>query len=465
MRVRRLAGAALALCAAAGIGIAAQTPQAKAPQAQTRQAKTGTAADTRAPFLTAELIFPLEHWHNHSSAIVETPGGDLLVCWFHGSGERTADDVIVQGARLKKGSRQWSAPFLLADTPGYPDTNATLLLDPQQRLWMFWPTILANEWQTALMKYKRAPTADGDGAPKWDTFDVMHVTPGDEFKATTDRVTNEWLAKLPAAGAGAAPAAAPAGAQAAGSDAEPPRPTPQQRIARLQKDAGDKLTRRLGWMTRAHPVVLDGTRLIVPLYSDGFSFSLMAISDDWGRTWKTSTPLVGAGNIQPSIARRKDGTLVTYMRDNGPAPKRLMMSTSTDRGETWSPVVDSEFFNPGSGAEVLALRNGHWVLIYNDLERGRYSLAVSLSEDEGRTWTAIRHLERDTPASDKREEWGEYHYPSIVEAHDGTLHASYSYFAPAGTPVPASTTAGPSQRIKSIKHAHFNEAWIKQGDK
>jgi predicted neuraminidase len=463
MRVTRLAGAALALCAAAGIGVAAQAPRGGGPTAAA--AASGKGAE---PFMTAELIFPLEHWHNHASAIVETPGGDLLVCWFHGSGERTADDVLVQGARLKKGSRQWSAPFLLADTPGYPDTNATLLIDPQQRLWMFWPTILANEWETALMKYKRAPTADSDGPPKWDTFDVMHVTPGDEFKTTTDRVTNEWLAKLPAsapAPAAAAPAGAGAGAAAADGAATPPRPTPQQRIARLQQAAGEKLTRRLGWMTRAHPVVIDGTRLIVPLYSDGFSFSLMAISDDWGLTWKTSTPLVGAGNIQPSIARRKDGTLVTYMRDNGPAPKRLMTSTSTDRGETWSPVVDSEFFNPGSGAEVLALRNGHWVLIYNDLERGRYSLAVSLSEDEGRTWTAIRHLERDTPASDKREDWGEYHYPSIVEAHDGTLHASYSYVVPAGTTLRESPPAGPRQTSEGIKHAHFNEAWIKQGDK
>ena len=61
----------------------------------------------------------------------------------------------------------------------------------------------------------------------------------------------------------------------------------------------------------------------MPLYSDGFSFSLMAITDDWGATWKTSTPLVGFGNIQPSLARKKDGTLVAYMRDNGPPPKRL----------------------------------------------------------------------------------------------------------------------------------------------
>ena len=71
-------------------------------------------------FLTSELIFPLEHWHNHASMVVELPGGDLLACWFHGSGERTADDVVVRGARLKKGSARWSDPFVMADTPGYP---------------------------------------------------------------------------------------------------------------------------------------------------------------------------------------------------------------------------------------------------------------------------------------------------------------------------------------------------------
>ncbi len=54
----------------------------------------GFAADEK-PFLTGELIFPLEHWHNHASCVVEAPNGDLVACWFHGSGERTADDVRV----------------------------------------------------------------------------------------------------------------------------------------------------------------------------------------------------------------------------------------------------------------------------------------------------------------------------------------------------------------------------------
>src|SRR5262245_63375393 len=111
-------------------------------------------ANRAVPQIESELVFPREHWHNHASMIVEAPNGDLLVCWFHGSGERTADDVVIRGARLRKGAKTWSEPFLLADTPGYPDTNATMFIDPHQRLWLLWPTILANEWHTALMKFR-----------------------------------------------------------------------------------------------------------------------------------------------------------------------------------------------------------------------------------------------------------------------------------------------------------------------
>ncbi len=397
------------------------------------------AAQGEKPFLTSELIFPLEHWHNHGSAVVQLANGDLLTCWFHGSGERTADDVVVRGARLARGASRWSAPFLMADTPGYPDTNSTMFVDPMKRLWLLWPTILANEWQTALMKYRIASSFGPDGTPKWDVSEVLHVTPGDEFATTVNAEVDRMLASDLV--------------NVAADGAERGRTY----LERLKRDAASKLTRRLGWMTRAHPYVLDGTRLIVPLYSDGFNFSLMAISDDWGATWKTSTPLVGLGNVQPSLAKKKDGTLVAYMRDNGPPPKRLMVSRSTDRGETWSRVEDSDRLNPGSGAEVLVLKNGHWVLVSNDLESGRYRLAVALSEDEGATWPWTRYLERDGDGGDSRAK-GEYHYPSIIQAADGTLHATYSYFAP-----PASVTPDEQQRLprKSIKHAHFNEAWIK----
>src|SRR4051794_11754922 len=107
---------------------------------------------TAAPLYNSELIFPLEKWHNHSSSIIQMPNGGLLVCWFHGSGERTADDVRINAARWNNKNNQWSAPFTLADTPGFPETNPTLFIDSKQRLFFLWPVIIAHQWETALMK-------------------------------------------------------------------------------------------------------------------------------------------------------------------------------------------------------------------------------------------------------------------------------------------------------------------------
>ena len=117
--------------------------------------------------------------------VVELPGGDLLVCWFHGSGERTADDVVVAGrAAEARAARRGATRSCMADTPGYPDTNATIFLDPTKRLWLLWPTILANEWHTALMKYKIASRLCRRRARRGGTVsEVLHVTPGDEFAA------------------------------------------------------------------------------------------------------------------------------------------------------------------------------------------------------------------------------------------------------------------------------------------
>jgi len=226
-----------------------------------------SARSADAPFLESEILFPLEHWHNHASCIVEAPNGDLIVCWFHGSGERTADDVKIEGARKRRGAKGWGARFTMADTPGYPDTNCTMFIDPQGRFWLLWPTILANEWHTALMKYRMSSDYLGEGPPKWDLSEVLHVTPGKEFQ---EAVTN-YLAKAEATLRDSA-------------QSEEVRNRAQAYFDRMRTHAADKLYRRLGWMTRAHPFILEGKRLIVPLYSDGFSFSLMAITDDWGKT-------------------------------------------------------------------------------------------------------------------------------------------------------------------------------------
>src|SRR6185437_13862376 len=84
---------------------------------------------SKSPIVKSILIFAPQNLHTHGSTLVNLPNGDFLAAWFEGSGERTADDVKIMGARLKKGDASWSKPFLLADTYNIPDCNPVLFLN------------------------------------------------------------------------------------------------------------------------------------------------------------------------------------------------------------------------------------------------------------------------------------------------------------------------------------------------
>jgi predicted neuraminidase len=392
-----------------------------------------TLSHAEPPVFESQMIFQPESWHVHASSIVELPNGDLLACWFHGSGERTADDVKVEGARLKKGSSRWSERFLMAETPGYPDCNPTMFIDASGRLWLLWAAILSNQWESAIVRYQIAEDFLGEGPPHWVRSDLLLLAPPPEFQKATldylDHSEREMLASPP--------------------DGE----TSEKLVERFEARrvlARDRLHQRLGWMPRNHPVVLEGKRIIVPLYSDGLDFSIMAISDDGGGTWHPSAPLFGSGNIQASIVKRRDGSLYAMMRNNGPGRHRLLQSESRDRGETWSPVVDSIIANPGSAAEVIALRNGRWVLVCNDSDLERNRLTVFMSEDEGKTWKWRRVLE-EIPSGPVV---GRVHYPSVIETSDGWIHVTYSHHTR------DSNVSKRRGEAKVIKYVRFNEAWV-----
>ena len=72
------------------------------------------------PLFTTTDIFPPGVKHTHSSSIVQCPNGDLLACWFHGSGERSADDVLVQMDRMKKRGQAPGTGFRDDRTPVFP---------------------------------------------------------------------------------------------------------------------------------------------------------------------------------------------------------------------------------------------------------------------------------------------------------------------------------------------------------
>ena len=408
------------------------------------------------------FVFPLQDEHAHGSTLVEFPNGDLLAAWFQGSGERQSDDVRIMGARLLKGETAWSTPFILADTPEFPDINPVLFLDSRQTLWLVWYTVIANQWETSLIKYRTSKNyAQQDEAPEWQWQDVLHVKPGgktergiqpgDPFVKAVAAQQKAYKHYLEEQGATAEMLdrwdrfSADILGKAKGENLTRKGWLLNGDGSHADQKMGYPYFRRMGWQTKNKAVSI-GDRLLLPLYSDGLEMSIFAITDDFGAHWTMSAPLVGAANIQASVAKKSNGALVAYMRDNGPPPQRLPMSISKDLGLTWSPVRDSQLPNPGSGSDIVTLKNGYWAIAYNDTEEGRHSLAVSLSANEGESWEYTRHLELD---ESKRITAA---YPAIIQGQDGMIHVVYSFDSP-------EEPGG-----EAIKHISFSEDWIKNQD-
>ena len=182
--------------------------------------------------------------------------------------------------------------------------------------------------------------------------------------------------------------------------------------------------------------------MLLPLYSDTYSAGLMAISDDEGKTWTASKPLAAFGGIQPAVVQREDGTAGGVHARERPAAEGAGVRVEGRRrdlghGRRRRPAEPRLRPRRGAAGErPLAARST------TTRSKGRNSLAVSISDDEGKTWKWTRHLEKHDA--------GSYHYPAIIQAKDGGIHAVYSYFVAGG---------------KSMKHARFTEAWVKEGDK
>ncbi|GMW02366.1 MAG: hypothetical protein AMXMBFR84_35020 [Candidatus Hydrogenedentota bacterium] len=374
------------------------------------------------PVHQAEIIFPHESWHNHSSSMVETPQGDFIAAWFHGSGERKEDDVVVMGSRLRKGESAWSEPFLMADSQDLPDCNPVLFMDPQGKLWLFWVAIQNNEWGGALLKYRTSTDYQDDGAPKWEWQDVIHTRPKDletihpAFLEEAKIQFKEHLASNPQHAA---------------------------MIEQLKAASQDKLTSRLGWMGRIPPIMISEKKMMLGLYSDVFNCSIAAFTEDSGKTWSYSEPILELGNIQPAFIQRKDGSIICFMRDNG-IPGKVKTARSDDGGVKWSKVGVSDIPNPGSSVAAYGLNSGSFILAANDLRQGRHNLTLYLSDDEGKTWSIKRSLEA-LPSGE-----GSAHYPNLIQFADGDIHCIYTFKI--------------ESQGSTIKHARFNEEWVREGE-
>jgi predicted neuraminidase len=319
--------------------------------------------------------------YKHPACVAEFQNGDLAIVYYGGAGEYAAATGVF-GSRLKKGETTWPRPRLLARDPFRSVGNAVIWQAPDGLVWLFYVVRWGETWSTSRIQAK----VSCDNGETWsDSFVV--------------------------------------------ADQE-------------------------GMMVRGKPIVLESGEYLLPVYHErGFDTEFVSADstsrflrfDPKAKKWSESGVIRSKkGNIQPSVAELSKTHLIAYCRRGGGyepvTDGYIIRAESHDGGRTWSEGVDSLFPNPNSAVELLKLRSGNLLLIYNDSMTDRTPLTAALSKDGGATWPYRRNI-----AAEKEQD---YAYPSAVERGDGSICVVYT-----------------SDSRTVIQCAVFDEAFLTQGKK
>lgn len=121
-------------------------------------------------------------------------------------------------------------------------------------------------------------------------------------------------------------------------------------------------------------------------------------SDDNGQTWKPGKEVANPDSVinqEPAVIELKNGNVLMLIRTNSGAQ---YISSSEDKGETWSAAKKSNITSPTSPASIARIPStGDLLLVWNNtVNEKRTPLNIAVSKDEGKTWSHTKTLE-DSP--------------------------------------------------------------------
>ncbi len=316
--------------------------------------------------------------YKHPASITELANGDLFVVYYGGSGEYAVKTGVF-GSRYDHATKQWSVPKLIASDPFRSVGNGVVWQAPDSVVWLFYVVRWGETWSTSRIQAK----ISRDNAQNWSESFVV--------------------------------------------------------------------SERQGMMVRGRPIALASGEYLLPAYYEtGFDPELVAPeSSGWFLRWDPKlAQWVEAGrirsrkgNIQPAAVELTPGHLLAYCRRGGGygpvTDGYIVRAESLDGGRTWSEGQDSQFPNPNAAVDLIKLRSGSLLLVFNNSMTDRDPLTVALSADRGRTW----QWKRDLAVGPH-----DYAYPVAIQTGDDKIHVVYT-----------------SEMRTVVNHAVFDEEWIKAG--
>ena len=320
------------------------------------------------PSITFETLVMKDHKpkpSHHASSICEISSGQFLVSWFAGQFE-SKPDVGIYTARYQNG--KWSAPELIVHPKGVPTWNPVLFKRSNGDLFLFY-------------KHGRTPA-------NWKGYYVKSRDGG-----------NTWSSSV----------AMPNGIVG------PAKNKP------LELDDGTILlpsSREFGARGKDWEIVVEAMTM-----EDEFkTYAKFAVNEKGGGAsvqqrviqpvfWKQSMLAGDAANGIRMMARSRSSYAVAAVGDS--------------TGRIWTDAVFSQIPCPNTGFDVVKLRDGRLLIVYNHSFKhaiaGRGVLALAVSHDDGDTWERVMRLE------DSGGRLLEFSYPAIIQASDGMVHVTYTW--------------------------------------
>jgi predicted neuraminidase len=337
--------------------------------------------------LDALLTPPFES--SHASMVEQTADGRLHMGWFSGSKEG-ADGVAIVYSQLDSSAAaaggKFSTAKVLSQRKGYSNQNAVLYAeDKTSTLHVFHSQqgAGAGESQATVWHLSSPVAADGTTGSFTKPTEVF-TKPGSFNKnRVVERLDGSWLVPI------------------YGQDKKPNYPKNE-----LLKTGGD--------------------------FDDASAYKIGAYGS-------------GCDNlVQPTVIRPVENKpdLIAFFRDRN--AKHIYKATSSDDGATWGSCKATVLPNNNAGIHAWQMRSGRIAMIYNPQTSGRDPLAISLSEDGGKTWPYTRIIETKTMSDSNGDEFS---YPTLREDRfdDGKIHVSYTYLR------------------QTIKYSMVSEQWIMKG--
>ena len=290
---------------------------------------SGTLANSASAIETREIIGPknVGGKYKHPTTFTELDNGDMYLAFYGGSGEYS-NDTAVYGSRRKAGSKQWSEPIVIADTPFVSEGNPVVWQAPDGIVWLFYVVRYGETWSTSRIQAK----ISRDGAQTWSDPTILAFEQGMMVRGRPIVLHNgEYLLPI---------------YHETGADTE--RVAPDSASLFLRFNPKNKQWTETG---RIH-------------------------SDN--------------GNIQPAVVELSPNHLLAFCRRGGGyEPDEfgyIVRAESHDNGQTWTRGVDTQYHNPNAAVDLVKLKSGNLLMAYNHHMSERDPLRLALSTDGGKTF-------------------------------------------------------------------------------